>query len=292
MPKRARKYVRTANGKKLAQGDSARGSLHNDTYYGAIERDGEIRYVVRKELRSIKENDVENIVDETVKEKVKQAIAEKGFKKAMEEDIFMNEAKGIKIKKVRCFTPSVTNPLHIRSHRDMSLREYKRQYHVTLDGNYCMAIYEDEVKGKMKRTYEIVNMIDAANYFKDSSGLTKNYPIAPETKNGLKYRCSVRTGTQIILLQSDDEEINLNDLEDIVRRFYYVAVMRSDGRIVLRYSQDARDATSLKKERKSGAYKVGEQYRSEIMLSLSDFHALVEGVDFKIDALGEIKRLK
>ena len=292
MPKRARKYVRTANGKKLALGDSARGSLHNDTYYGAIERDGEIRYVVRKELRSIKENDVENIVDEAVKEKVKQAIAEKGFKKAMEEDIFMNEAKGIKIKKVRCFTPSVTNPLHIRSHRDMSLREYKRQYHVTLDGNYCMAIYEDEVKGKMKRTYEIVNMIDAANYFKDSSGLTKNYPIAPETKNNLKYRCSVRTGTQIILLQSDDEEINLNDLEDIARRFYYVAVMRSDGRIVLRYSQDARDATSLKKERKSGAYKVGEQYRSEIMLSLSDFHALVEGVDFKIDALGEIKRLK
>ena len=292
MPKHARKYVQTAKGRKLAMGDSARGSLHNDTYYGAIERDGEIKYVVRKLLSSLKESDVENIVDDAVKEKVKQAIAEKGFKKAMEEDIFMNREKGIKIKKVRCFTPTVTNPLHIRTHRDESIKEYKRQFHVTLDGNYCMAIYEGEVKGKMKRTYEIVNMIDAAAYYKKSADLTKQYPIAPENKNGLKYRCSVRTGTQIILLQSDNEEINLEDKEDLARRFYFVAVMRSDGRVVLRFNQDARDATTLKKERKSGAYKVGEDYRSEIMLSLSDFHALVEGVDFKINVLGEIVMLK
>lgn len=292
MPKHARKYVQTSNGKKLAMGDSARGSLHNDTYYGAIERDGEIKYVVRKELRSIKETDIENIVDDVVRQKVKRAIAEKGFKKAMEEDIFMNEEKGIKIKKVRCYAPSVTKPLHIRTHRDESQKEYKHQFHVTLDGNYCMAIYEGEMKGKIKRTYEIVNMIDAASYFKKSADLTKHYPIAPETKNGLKYRCTVRTGTQIILLQSDDEELDLANKEDLTRRFYFVAVMRSDGRLVLRYNQDAREATTLKKERKSGAYKIGEQYRSEIMLSLSDFHALVEGVDFKINVLGEIEMLK
>ena len=291
MPKHARKFVCTSNGRKLAKGDSARGSLHNDTYYGAIERDGEIRYVVRKELSSLKENDVENIVDEVVKEKVKEAIAKKGFKEAMSGDVFMNEEKGIKIKKVRCFTPSVTNPLHIRTHRDVSKKEYKRQFHVTLDGNYCMAIYEGGVKGKTKRTYEIVNMIDAASYYKKSAGLTKQYPIAPESKNGLKFRCTVRTGTQIILLQSDDEQINLADKEDLARRFYFVAVMQKDGRIVLRYNQEARDATTLKKERKSGAYRVGEQYRSEIMLSLSDFHALVEGVDFKINVLGEIEML-
>ena len=292
MPKRARKYVQTSQGKKLAMGDSARGSLHNDTYYGAIKRDGVIKYVIRKELSNLKESDVENIVDDIVKEKVKQAIADKGFKQAMGEDIFMNKEKGIKIKKVRCYAPSVTNPLHIRTHRDESQKEYKRQYHVTPDGNYCMAIYEGEIKGQIKRSYEIVNMIDAAAYFKKSSDMSGQYPIAPEIKNGLKYRCTVRTGTQIILLQSDDEEINLANKEDIARRFYYVAVMRSDGRLVLRYSQDARDATTLKKERKSGAYKVGEQYRSEIMMSLSDFHALVEGVDFKINVLGEIVLLK
>ena len=155
-----------------------------------------------------------------------------------------------------------------------------------------MAIYEGEIKGKLKRTYEIVNMIDAAAYYKKSAGLTNQYPIVPENKNGLSFRCILRSGTQIILLQSDSEELNLANKEELARRFYYVAVMQKDGRLVLRYNQDARDATTLKKERKSGAYKVGEQYRSEIMLSLSDFHALVEGIDFKINVLGEIVILK
>ena len=155
-----------------------------------------------------------------------------------------------------------------------------------------MAIYEGEVKGKVKRTYEIVNMIDAAKYYKKSSDLVKQGPIVPEYKNGLKYRCIVRTGTHVILLQSDNEELNMANKDDLARRLYFVAVMRKDGRIVLRYNQDARDATTLKKERKSGAYKVGEQYRSEIMLSMSDFHALVEGIDFKINVLGDIVMLK
>ncbi len=122
-----------------------------------------------------------------------------------------------------------------------------------------------------------------------SANLSKRGPITPENKDGLIYRCVVRTGTQIILLQSDDEKINLADKKDLIKRLYFVAVMRSDGRIVLRYNQEARDATTLKKERKSGAYKVGEEYRSEMMLSLSDFHALVEGYDFTITPLGEIK---
>ena len=157
-----------------------------------------------------------------------------------------------------------------------------------------ISLYDDEgeVKGKLKRTYEIVNMMDAAAYYKKNAGMTSLYPIAPENKNGLRFRCVVRTGTQIILLQSDNEEINLTDKEDLAKRFYFVAVIRSDGRLVLRYNQDARDATTLKKERKSGAYKTGEQYRSEIMLSLSDFHALIEGVDFKINVLGEIVMFK
>lgn len=289
MPKHARKHVLTSNGKVLAKGDSARGSLHNDTFYGAIERDGEVKYVVRRALSLLKESDVENIVDEVVKQKVKDAISVKGFKEAMASDIYMNEAKGVKIKKVRCFTPSVVTPLHIRQQRDLSKKEYKQQYNVTLDGNYCMAIYEGIVKGKKKRTFEIVDMIEAANYYKESSGLTKLYPIAPEEKNGMKYRCKVTTGTQIILLQSDDEEIDVTDVQSISARMYYVAIMKKDGRIILRHNQEAREASVLSKESRAGAYKATDSYRSQIALSLSDFHALVESVDFEINVLGEIK---
>ena len=290
MPKHARKRVLTTNGKVLAKGDSARGSLHNDTFYGAIERDDEVKYVVRKMLSALKETDVENIVDEVVKQKVKDAIKAKGFKEAMSGDIYMNEAKGVKIKKVRCYVPTVVTPLHIRQQRDLSKKEYKQQYNVTLDGNYCMAIYEGLVKGKMKRTYEIINMIEASNYYKESSDLTKLYPIAPEEKNGMKYRCKVTTGMQIILLQSDDEEIDLTDTNETSARMYYVAIMKKDGRLILRHNQEAREANILKKETRAGAYKATDSYRSQISLTLSDFHALVEGVDFDINVLGEIKR--
>ena len=65
---------------RLQQGDTIRGSLHQDSIYGAIKNPlniEEIRYVIRKDLESIKASDVENIVDEMVKEKVKEAIANK-----------------------------------------------------------------------------------------------------------------------------------------------------------------------------------------------------------------------
>ena len=153
-----------------------------------------------------------------------------------------------------------------------------------------MAIYEGIVKGKKKRTYEIVNMIDASNYYKESSGLTKLYPIAPEEKNGMKYRCKVTKGTQIILLQSDDEDIDLTDSKDVSARLYYVAIMEKDGRIMLRHNQEAREAKLLRQETCSGAYKKSDPYRSQRRISLSDFHALVEGVDFDINVLGEIIR--
>jgi len=162
MPKHARKYVQTAQGKKLAQGDCARGSLHNDTYYGAIEKDGKICYVVRKAINSFaSEKDIENIVDEMVKAKVKEYVAMHGFKEAIAGDIYMNFEKGVKIKKVRCFANSVKQPLNIRQQRDASRKEYKRQYHVSNDSNYCMAIYEGSGNGKAKREYELVKNIEA-----------------------------------------------------------------------------------------------------------------------------------
>jgi CRISPR-associated endonuclease Csn1 len=49
---------------RLQQGDTIRGSLHQDSIYGAIKNPlntEEIRYVIRKDLESLKANDIENI---------------------------------------------------------------------------------------------------------------------------------------------------------------------------------------------------------------------------------------
>lgn len=166
MPKQGRRRI-LINGKKvLAKGDAARGSLHNDTYYGAIESDGVVKYVKRINFASMKENDVKNIVDDTVRGIIEAAINEKGFKEAMSGTIWMNEEKQIPIKKVRCYTPSVTKPLNIRQQRDVSSKEYKQQYHVTNDSNYLLALYiGKDKKGKEKREFEIINMLQTAQYF-------------------------------------------------------------------------------------------------------------------------------
>lgn len=112
--------------KVLCKGDAARGSLHSDTYYGAIENDGVVRYVKRINLASMKVTDVKNIVDDAVRGIVEAAIREKGFKEAMAGTIWMNEEKQIPIKKVRCYT-SIKNPISFdkKKQRDLSDKELK-----------------------------------------------------------------------------------------------------------------------------------------------------------------------
>lgn len=284
MPKQASMQVKTPNGIVVAKRDCARGSLHNDTYYGAIERDGEIKYVVRKALSSLKMSDVENIIDETVKEIVKQAIAEKGLTAALAGDVYMNKEKGILIKKVRCYA-RLKEPLHIRQQRDLSSKKYKHQYHVNNDINYAIAIYEGSVKGKVKRTFEMIKNIEAAAYFKASSDFKKIYPIVSETKDGLKYKCLLKKGTQVILLQNADERVDLSDVRNIIKRLYFVQSIEKDGRIVLRYHQEAQEIPGKKTP---GAFREDENYRPLVRLSLGDLHLLVEDLDFQFNALGEI----
>ena len=169
MNKQTRKKVRK-NGKftgQYMQGDTARGSLHQDTYYGAIEHEGEIKYVVRKPLDQLEEKNVKNIVDNVVRGKIETAIEQYGnLKKAVEAGIWMNREKGVAIKKVRIYTSQVKRPLDIRQQRDLSPKEYKRNFHVANDSNYMMGIYTGKSKnGKEKREFELINNLNAVEYY-------------------------------------------------------------------------------------------------------------------------------
>ena len=295
LPKKWKKKVKTQNGRKLTGGDSVRGSLHNETYYGAIERDGNIRYVVRKELSKFqKASEAENIVDDAVREKVTAAFKEKGFKEAIAEGIYMNKEKGIRINKVRCYANSVRNPLHIRQHRDVSRKEYKRMFHVQNEGNYILAIYEGAVKGKCKRGFELVKTIEAANFFKQSTDRDDFPALIPETsKEGYPLKYRLKIGQHVILYENSPQEIDLNDNADVCRRLYYITglsylpVSNGYGTIVIRHHQEARMAKDIKA--KNGAYKTNEEHRSAIIMLHTQFNALVEGRDFIITPLGEIK---
>lgn len=83
MAKQGRRRI-IINGKKvLAKGDAVRGSLHKETYYGAIEREGEVKYVKRVELSQLEEKNIKYIVDDTVRQIVQEAVDRLGFTEAM-----------------------------------------------------------------------------------------------------------------------------------------------------------------------------------------------------------------
>lgn len=274
----------------ISESDTARLRLHMDTNYGAIERDGEVKYVVRNSIGSLKQKDIKDIVDSVVRQKVQEAYDAKGDV-AFSEPIWMNEAKGIQIKKVRCYAPNVTRPLNIRKHRDISRHEYKRTGHFINDGNYCIAIYEQVLPegstAKAKRSFRIVNNLAVASHFKlgNRANRTELYP--PVDENGYRLKAVLRQGDSVLLYEKSPEEIYNASAAELCRRLYVVTMIWTDGRVNLRYSQYTRAGKGV-----AGDYKTGELLRPHIMVSSSKFKALIQNQDFTIDVLGKIKFLK
>lgn len=303
MPKHSKKKLRTRGkirhndrGETIyVQGDTARGALHQQTFYGAIKRDDEIKYVVRKPLGDLKSlDDVKKIVDDAVRKCVEAAIEREGFKEAMSKPICFNAEKGVYINKVRIFAPGITQPIRLKKHRDESRFEYKRNYHVANDSNYCMAIYEGtDAKGKTKRGFKLVNNLEAAEYYNSKSG---NDHLVPQSDaNEYPLKCILRTGTMVLFYENSPEELYECSDAELSKRLYKVTGLSSYtvqnkylyGIIILKHHQEAQPMGELKI--KKGVWKVNEEYRPVIGLQHSQLNAYIEGYDFELTVTGEIK---
>lgn len=338
------------------QGDSVRGSLHQQTFYGAIEQEvvsknGEpekkIRYVVRKKLEEIEDSNLTNIVDPTVMEIVIEARkAEKALRKdldsikkslskageneemSLKEEIAKIEREiqslyvlpnrrgaPVQIKKVRIFAP-VTNPIHLKEHRDKSRKyskPHKEFFHVANDGNYMMAIYEKiDQNGNCKRDFEVVNRIEAGKFFKYSvqkelkpQGLGGEEYLLPKVKSiknfELQLKAILKIGKLVILWENSPAEIWELPIVEVNKRLYKIAGLSTNrvksgdkyyefGNILLRYHLEASPATNLKTC--DGKYSSDEDHIPQRKLSHNQFNALVEGFDFTLNALGEINKIK
>lgn len=267
------------DGQKLYEkGASARGSLNKATFYGAIDCEGEIRYVVRKAIDVIQESDVKNIVDSVVRQKVSDAIANKGFKKAVSEPIWMNEEKHIPIKKVRLFT-NVTFPAILKKQRDLSGKEYKQNYYVMNDGNYCLAVYGNQTK---KPSFKLYSNLEAARLF--NSGVKS---FIPESDGkGLPLSFILKSGTMVLFYEESPQEVCSCSYGELSKRLYKVNKFDKYGRVEFRHHLESR----MKKElnSKNGLWKIGEDYRPLIVLLHTQLKCIVEGYDFRLGVDGKI----
>lgn len=243
--KRDRRKVKTPRGKFLTGGDSARGRLHQETYYGAINYDGNIKYVVRKPLDSLTEKDLDKIVDETVKGIVKGAVEAKGsLKEALTDGIYMNKEKGILIKRVRMFT-RVSDPIKLKQLRDISSKGYKQHIHVNKEENYLIAIYEGLNKKNQKQTETYtVDYLDAAKFYKDSKRRDKTNNLVSDysEKYKLPLKYILKKRQMVLFYEHSPEEIRFRDKKDLSKRLYIVTCIEKDGRIQLLHHQTANTA--------------------------------------------------
>lgn len=277
------------------QGDTARCSLHQTTFYGAIKKDDEIRYVVRKSLDSLDPEDIDKIVDDAVREKVRNALKDKSFKDAISGTIWMNEELGIPIKKVRLYVKD--KPMQLKLHRDKSEKVYKRYVNVMNDSNYCMAIYEGvNDRGRVVRSYLVVNNLDAAKFYNGKTAKDSIVPLSDD--NDLPLKCVLKTGTMILFYEKSPKELYDCSEEELSKRLYKVIGLStlnirqgdrtySYGTIDCRYHLEARKSSEIKA--KNGVWKIGEDYRPIIKVLHTQIKAYVEGEDFELSLDGHVK---
>jgi CRISPR-associated endonuclease Csn1 len=286
---------------RLRQGDTVRGSLHQDSIYGAIKNPlntEEIRYVIRKDLESIKASDVESIVDEAVKEKIKGAIENKILlissnaqqKNKLAGTVWMNQEKGIAINKVRLYANSVKNPLQIKEHSALSKsrHEHKQNVYAQNDENFAMAIYEGiDKRGKIKRTFEMINNIDAGAYYKLSKKDYKNnYDIVtnPHDKSDLALKYILKKGLMVLFYKESLQEVLELSNKELHNRLYKLSKFDAQGRLTFRTHFEARQASDLKE-----IYDVDfNEPFEQIRLQVSKLNVLVEGYEFKMSTVGKI----
>ena len=290
-----------------------------------------IKYVKRQAIEMFKDADLKNIVDDKIKEIVEKGREqEKQFKIEIEKlkkqlknlkeeeeqpikqaiEVIDNKIKNdlyvlpnkngnpVPIKKIRYYTSDVTNPLFVKKHRDVSRHEHKQFYHAKNDGNYCMAIYEGiDEKGKVARSNQLINILDAGKYFRLSNKENKIYPIAPEKDknlNPLKY--ILTKGKMVLLYDKSPKELFEMSKEKLLERLFEITQLDvEDSCIKLLHHSEAREKKKLTplmglKTGMKGGKNIGDHKKYPwIKIGVNSFDCLVEGYDFELTSTGKIK---
>lgn len=307
------------------KGDSVRGSLHKDTFYGSVVRPAldkktgkpildkegnqseKVYYVLRKELSSLNASDLKHIVDErvrsisiegrkqeellrkeiaslekrlkTAEEEEENAIREKitGIKNRIANEVYVLPNKNgnpIPIKKVRCYQPAITDPIHLKKHLDISKQEHKQHVFVDNDGNYMFLIYEGaNAKGKMIRKSRTIKMIDTVDGLEFSSKL-----------DDLSFIAGVKKDDLVLFFEKSPDELLSIPKVDLLKRLYKVSAFDKYGRLFFRFHTEARPAKKLKEVYKMDLENPAEQVR----LTSAGWNFIVAGDGFDLTRTGEI----
>lgn len=325
----------------IEQGDGARGSLHKLNYIGVIaqpeledgkpkrengafilqkDSDGNVSkfYVKRNPVtKDFSDSDVKKIVDNGIKYRIekhglKNVKTPNGFILLPAEKKDINgsdkDLKEMLIKKIRLFEKD--KPIEVKKQNEVNLqtekalrKKHKHHFYAQNDENYCMAIYEGlDKKGKLKRDFELVNNIDAGEYYKlsnkkhrENNDLVPN----PHLKSGLPLKYILKKGIMVLMYDKNTDEIwELSDNQKL-NRLYEITQLDTEkyAEIKLLHHQEARAKKEitkfmgLKNGMKGGKNLDSHRMFPWIKIGYTTFDCIVENIDFKITPTGKIEKL-
>ena len=257
---------------------------------------------------------LENIVDYRlrgyIREQIERRMAEgKTFNAARDEGLWLLDKTGKEIKigkdgrkinpirHIRCFVKAgrglltYDKALQLKTQTyasdkqllNIADRKYKNKVYVINDENCVMLLYSAMIRGKLKRAARILNALEVAELKRCNPDLKHLSDIAKETyyqsfsKNNCLYLyyASLMPGTRVLKWENSHEELYEMTKVELSKRLYYVKKFNNTG------------TTEQPKYR---IFVQSHIVAEEILEDFSpqDFNFLVEGVDFEINALGEL----
>lgn len=278
------------------KGQGIRGSLHKDTFYGAIERENEnnekeIWFVKRDWASNLNEANLESIVDEGIKQRIKKH----GLKNVRSEHGFIllpeeGNLKSMLIKKIRLKTKNKNLPkIKAQSHVSQGKRkEYKEHYYATLENIFAMAIYET-VDGKGKPPYKTISAFELAKFNQGNSKLEmpveENVEIVyKKTKMLMPLSKVLKVNQMAIFYENNPEELKAISKQEMNKRLFKITEFEGDGRINFRHHAQGGADKDLKEESSLNFDKPAQKLR----ISLSNVKAIFEGKDFVLHSTGKI----
>lgn len=314
------KKPRYVNNKRKAgqwnQGDCIRGSLHKDSYYGAIQSsNGELLMAVRKPINSLTEKDLETIIDPALKDAIRTQInryistEEISFAKAIEKDIYMLDRSGAPIKHdrngrpiapirhVRCYAKAgrgflkKDTALQIKQQTYPSKQDYKNSYYAQNDDNYLCLLYDGMTKGKPKKEFRLINYFETIQLgISNPEQLFLEPEFAfYEGNRSMHLKAILKKGSRVILYSNRIEEVQDLDNDGLSRHLYIVYKFNSMGTptLYLRHHLEARKEAECDASETDTCYQPNKP-ASYLTLKATNFQALIEHYHFEVDTLGNI----
>jgi CRISPR-associated endonuclease Csn1 len=311
-------YKLDENGLKIpliADGDSIRGQLHKESFFGAIKLGGDLTLVERYPISTFTSiNDCKHIVDKKVREIVTETLEQRmangeSFDNAKLEPISFPSGKAV-IKKVRCkvaagrgyLTPE--KALVINTHDFINKKknhDYKHVMYAQNEENTLCLYYEKQNGTNTERAFKIIGLFELSKLNLNSFGAIKNEPFynsieigKGEKKQTIPLNHILTVGTKVIFYKEHIEELyDLNSSKELLRRIFRVYKFNEPApSTVYIYFQNHLEARSNDTLGNGDKEVVFDQYQSRIFLNASKFKCAIEDKHFEIMPDGEIIWLK